>query len=77
MEEARKLNEKAEGLSPSVEEKVELLKRILNENIEEKDGKVQKRKDKVKDKIVSPVDEDARHGAKSDKKKFWDIRSTQ
>jgi len=70
VEEARKLNERAEGLSPLVEEKVEVLKRILNENIEEKDGQVQKRKDKVKDKIVSPVDEDARHGAKSDKKKF-------
>lgn len=29
-----------------------------------------KKKDTVKDKIVSVVDEDARHGAKSDKKKF-------
>jgi len=38
--------EKAEGLSPSIEEKVNLLKRILNENIEEKDGQVQKRKSK-------------------------------
>jgi transposase len=70
VEEARKLNAKAEGLSPSVDEKVNLLKRILNENIEENDGQVQKRKDKVEDRIVSTVDEDARHGAKSDKKKF-------
>lgn len=48
LEEARKRKgkEKAEGLSPSIEEKVNLLKRILNENIEEKDGQVQKRKSK-------------------------------
>jgi len=70
VEEARKLIKKAEGLGHSVEEKVKLLKRILNENIEEQNDKVRKKKDKVKDKIVSVVDEDARHGAKSDKKKF-------
>ena len=70
VEEARKLIKKAEGLGYSVKEKVKLLKRILNENIEEKNDKVRKKKDKVKDKIVSVVDEDARHGAKSDKKKF-------
>jgi len=55
VEETSKLNEKANGLSLSVEEKVKLLKRILNENIEEKDGQVQKRKDQVKDRIISQV----------------------
>lgn len=68
--EARKLIEKADGMGPSVEEKVNLLKRILNENVEVKNDKIQKKKDKVKDRLVSVVDEDARHGAKSDKKKF-------
>ncbi len=70
VEEARKLIEIADGMGPSVKKKVDLLKRILNENIEEKNDKVQKKKDKVKDRLVSVVDEDARHGAKSDKKKF-------
>ena len=55
VEETSKLSEKANGLSLSVEENVKLLKRILNENIEEKDGQVQKRKDKVKDRIISPM----------------------
>jgi len=64
------LIEKADGMGPSVEQKVNLLKRILNENVEEKNDKIQKKKDKVKDRLVSVVDEDARHGAKSDKKKF-------
>jgi hypothetical protein len=41
------------------------LNQILNENIEEKNGKVQKKKEHVKDKLVSLVDKDARHGAKS------------
>ena len=70
VEEARKLIEIADGMGPSVEEKVNLLKRILNENIEVKNDKIQKKKDKVKVRLVSVVDEDARHGAKSDKKKF-------
>ncbi len=46
------------------------MNRILNENIEEKNGEVQKKKEHVKDKLVSLVDEDARHGAKSDEKPF-------
>ena len=37
---------------------------------QEKNGKVQKKKEHVKDKLVSLVDEDARHGAKSDSKPF-------
>jgi transposase len=71
VEEARMIKSKAQTLnSPLVNEKIELLNRILNENIEEKEGKIQKRKDHVKDKLVSCVDQDARHGAKSDKKTF-------
>jgi len=46
------------------------LNQILNENIEEKNGKVQKKKEHVENKLVSLVDEDARHGAKSDSKHF-------
>ena len=71
VEEARSLRGKAEKLkSPSVNQKIELLNRILNENTEEENGEIQKKKDHVKDKLVSLVDEDARHGAKSDKKTF-------
>ncbi|CAD6492158.1 MAG: hypothetical protein EMLJLAPB_00216 [Candidatus Argoarchaeum ethanivorans] len=46
------------------------MNKILDENIEEKNGYVQKKKGHVKDKLVSLVDEDARHGAKSDSKPF-------
>jgi hypothetical protein len=71
VEEARMIKSKAEALeSPSIAEKIELLNRILNENVEEKDGKIQKKKDHVEDKLVSTVDPDARNGAKSDKKTF-------
>ena len=71
VEEARTLKGKAEKLeSPSVNQKIDQLNRILNENTEEKNGDVQKKKDHVKDKLVSLADKDARHGAKSDKKKF-------
>jgi len=71
VEEARAIRGKAEKLeSPSVNQKIEQLNQILNENIEEKNGEVQKKKEHVKDKLVSLVDEDARHGAKSDEKTF-------
>jgi IS5 family transposase len=71
VEEAIVIREKAEKLeSPSVNQKIEQLNQILNENIEEKNGKIQKKKEPVKDKIVSLVDKDARHGAKSDSKPF-------
>ncbi len=71
VEEAIKIKDIAEKLeSPSVKEKIEQLNQILNENIEEKNGKVQKKKEHVKNKLVSLVDKDARHGAKSDSKPF-------
>ena len=52
---------------------VEMLKRILRENIEEDKPGVPKEidyKNKPQDILVSPVDPDARYGAKSDKKRF-------
>lgn len=71
VEEARNIRNKAEKLeSPSVKQKVEQLNQILNENIEEKNGEVQKKKEHVEDKLVSLVDDEARHGAKSDAKPF-------
>lgn len=71
VKEAITIKSKAEKLeSPSVNQKIEQLNQILNENIEEKNGEVQKKKEHVKDKLVSLVDKDARHGAKSDKKTF-------
>jgi IS5 family transposase len=71
VEEARAIKDKAEKLeSSSVKQKIEQLNQILNENIEEKNGKAHKKKEHVKNKLVSLVDEDARHGAKSDSKPF-------
>src|SRR3990170_1648359 len=71
VEEARAIRGKAEKLeSPSVDKKIEQLNQILNENVEEKKGKVQKKEEHVKDKFVNIVDTDARHGAKSDSKPF-------
>ncbi len=71
VEEARNIKSKAEKLeSASVDEKIQQLNHILNENIEEENGEIQKKKEHVKDKTVSLVDKDARHGAKSDEKKF-------
>src|SRR3989304_777585 len=71
VEEARAIRNKAEKLeSPSVKQKIEQLNQILNENVEEKNGEVQKKKEHVEDKLVSLVDKDARHGAKSDTKTF-------
>ncbi|MCL5773490.1 MAG: IS1182 family transposase [Firmicutes bacterium] len=57
----------------AVRRKIEMLKRILQENIEEdEDGNPRGRdfKKKLKDILVSPIDSDARYGAKSDKKRF-------
>lgn len=58
--------------------KVEVLKRILGENVLEEEGNVCRRKGQVKDRIVNSVDPDARHGAKSDDKKFvgYKVNST-
>jgi transposase len=71
VEEARTIRNKAEVLeSPSIEQKIEQLNQILNENVEEKNGEVQKKKEHVEDKLVSLVDKDARHGAKSNAKTF-------
>jgi IS5 family transposase len=71
VEEARAIRNKTEKLrSASVNQKIEQLNQILNENIEETNGKIQKKKEHVKDKTVSLVDKDARHGAKSNEKTF-------
>ena len=67
---AREINQKSECIGEKVSEKTQQLKRILNENIEENENKIVKKKDKTADRLVSIVDKDARHGAKSDKKKF-------
>jgi len=67
---AREINQKSESIEGKVREKTQQLKRILNENIEENENKIVKKKDKTPDRLVSIVDKDARHGAKSDEKKF-------
>jgi transposase len=53
--------------------KKDMLRRILQENIEEdEDGEVKEKphKEKPKDMLVSPIDADARYGRKSETKKF-------
>lgn len=67
---AREINQKSERIGGKVGEKTRQMRRILNENIEENENKIAKKKDKTKDRLVSIVDKDARHGAKSDEKKF-------
>ena len=56
-----------------LDKQVRMLKRILGEQtVEGQDGnpKERKYKERPKDQLVSPVDPDARFGAKSDKKRF-------
>jgi transposase len=72
---ARKVLKSVEAIKANkpLRKRVDLLKRILQENIEENDkGKPKeiRYKDKPKDILVTPIDEDARYGAKSDKKRF-------
>ena len=74
VEEDRRIIDKVEKSCTQVQEKIKLLRQVINENIEEKNNKIQKRKInvkyKVKDKLVSLIDKDASHGAKSDQKRF-------
>ncbi len=56
-----------------IRKKVEMLKRILQENIEEDaEGTLKEKayKEKPKNRLVTPIDPDARYGAKSNKKRF-------
>jgi transposase len=78
VKEAQNVIQKTECFDEPVKEKVEILKRILGENVLEEEGNVCRRKGQVKDRIVNPVDPDARHGAKSDDKKFvgYKVNST-
>lgn len=78
VKEAKNVIKKTECFDGPVKEKVEILKRILGENVQEEEGNICRRKGMVKDRIVNPVDPDARHGAKSDDKKFvgYKVNST-
>ncbi len=60
------------GLERDIRKKTEMLKRILRENIEESEEEIKEKehKKKPKDILVSPIDPDARYGAKSATKKF-------
>ena len=61
-----------------IRKKVDMLKRILQENIEkDTDGNHQEidYKEKPRDIMVSPIDPDARYGAKSDKKRFMGYKA--
>jgi len=83
---ANRLIEAVRGILPTIDDDrlnslitgaVELLDRMINEQTEEEqlaNGEVKrkkrKKKEKPKDRIASPIDEDARHGHKSSKKPF-------
>lgn len=59
--------------SRSLRKRIELLQRILQQHIEENAQGVPKEKEKAQkppDLLVSPIDEDARYGVKSEKKRF-------
>jgi transposase len=77
---ARKVLEHTKPLKTNkdLKEPIELLKRILRENIEEDgDGDPKERgyKEKPKDILVSPIDPDARFGAKSATKRFMGYKA--
>mgnify|MGYP001570520661 FL=1 len=58
--------------------RIDMLKRILQENIEkDQEGNPRERayKEKPKDILVSPIDPDARYGAKSDTKRFMGYKA--
>ena len=78
VKEAKNVIQKTERFDGPVKEKVEVLKRILGKNIPEDEGNICRRKGQAKDRIVNPVDPDARYGAKSDDKKFvgYKVNST-
>jgi Transposase DDE domain len=75
VDEARKVLRRVETIDGDkiLNRRIEVLKRILHENIDEDEdgsGREKDRKDKPTNRLVSPVDPDARHGAKSKTKKF-------
>lgn len=61
---------------------VELLERVLQENIEEapagagEEPGIKAKEGPAKDRVVTPVDPDCRHGAKSDDKRFTGYKTT-
>ncbi len=71
---ARCVLEETEGIKVGrdLRKRIEMLKRILQENVKESEERIEEReyKDKPKDLLVSPIDEDARYGCKSDTKRF-------
>ena len=77
---ARNLLKEVETIEVSRElrKRIKMLKRILQENVKESDeGKIEERgyKEKPKDILVSPIDEDARYGCKSDTKRFMGYKA--
>ncbi len=76
---ARCVLEETEGIKVGrdLRKRIEMLKRILQENVKESEGKIEEReyKDKPKDLLVSPIDEDARYGCKSDTKRFMGYKA--
>lgn len=65
------------GVNRELRKRMEMLRRILQENVNESAEKTEEKeyKDKPKDLLVSPVDEDARYGAKSDTKRFMGYKA--
>lgn len=77
---ARYLSKEIKGIpvNRGLRKRVELLQRILHENVKASDGgKIEERayKDKPPDLLVSPIDSDARYGCKSDTKRFMGYKA--
>lgn len=80
VEDARKVLDETRELkcSKGLRKRIELLQRILQENITENEKGIPTEKDykeKPKDLLVSPIDEDARYGAKSKTKRFMGYKA--
>ncbi|MEW6230326.1 MAG: hypothetical protein AB1700_19945, partial [Bacillota bacterium] len=54
-----------EGVPGELEQAARLLHRVAEQDIEEKDGKIQIRRGVAKDRIVSVTDPEMRHGHKT------------
>jgi len=76
---ARRVLEETEGVKVGrdLRKRIEMLKRILQENVKESEERIEEReyKDKPRDLLVSPIDEDARYGCKSTTKRFMGYKA--
>lgn len=80
VQDAKTVLKEVEEIRPSRElrRRIDMLKRIIRENVKETEGKIEEQgyKEKPPDLLVSPIDEDARYGAKSATKRFTGYKAS-